>query len=105
MRRDTLQVEYRTSIYNSEGRLLPDSPLNQIYAIEGLFAHLSGVGRLLELIDEEKLDRMNPSDRALMLESLGSLCTSIGEGGFHVLLQQEWLSLFAIDDQVETEAA
>ena len=102
-RKHSLSVEYSTSIYDSEGRLLPDSPLNQIRALESLFEHISGVGRLLELVDEEKLERMTTNARGLMLENLGSLCTSIGEGGFHVLLQQEWPSVFGLEDQSENE--
>lgn len=87
MRNSRLSVEYSTAIYDSESQLLPESPLNQIYAMEGIFTHVSAVGRLLEIIDEEKLEKMTASDCSIMLEGLGSLCTSLGDAGIGALLK------------------
>lgn len=103
MRDSRLSVEYSTAIYDSEGRLLPKTPLNQIYAIEGLFAHISAIGNLLGLVDEEKLADMNANAHATMLENLGSLCSAIGDAGFYALLREDWPSLFNTEEPAEAE--
>ena len=103
MRDSRLSVEYSTAIYNSEGRLLPNTPLNQIYAIEGLFAHISAIGNLLGLVDEDKLADMNANAHSTMLENLGSLCSAIGDAGFYALLREDWPSLFGIEGKSENE--
>lgn len=103
MRNSRLSVEYSTAIYDSGSNLLPESPLNQIYAMEGIFTHVGAVGRLLQIIDEEKLEKMDSTECSLMLEGLGSLCTSLGNAGFGALLQQEWSSLFDDEEQAEAE--
>ncbi len=99
MNQSRLSVEYSTSIYDTNGKLLPESPLNQIYAFESLFAHISGVGQLLAMVDDDKLENMNKEERRLMLENLGTLFTSIGDAGFHALLQHEWPEVFASEEQ------
>lgn len=106
MTNSRLSVEYSTAIYDSEGKLLPDSPLNKIYAMEGLFAHVSAVGKLLELVDEDKLANINANAHSTMLENLGSLCSAIGDAGFYVLLKEDWPSLFDTEEQsAEAEQA
>ena len=104
MNHSHLSIEYSTAIYNSKGRLSPDSPLNRISAMEGIFCHLSAIGKLMALVDEGKLENMNDSYRVTMMEGLGSLCSTIADAGYTQLMDIDWQAAFGIEEEEEQES-
>ena len=81
--RTRLSINYSVSVYDPDnGHLLPELPVNHFHALEEILRSLIGIHTLLALTDQDKLDRIGPTDLANALQYIGQTCDALANEGF-----------------------